>query len=187
MPDAIQHSVQALAAQNTVARNLTIFCAVALVYLLGVAWVLVVVRQRATLTLATVGRLVVLGLLASLLSKLLAHVVIDPRPYVVAHMRPLIPVARDNGFPSDHALLAAFLATGLWWIDRRLLPAFAVGTVLVLLGRLGVGAHHTIDVLGSIGIVAVAALGTLAIPLPSTFHRPLFPPRERPDHVAKGG
>ena len=175
MHDAIQHGVQALAAQNTATRDFTIFCAAVLVYLLGVAWVLVVVRRRVTLSLAAVGRLVVLGVLAYLLSKVLTHVIIDPRPYVVAHTHPLIPVAHDNGFPSDHTLLAAFLATSLWWINRRLVLAFAVGALFVLLGRLGIGAHHTMDVLGSVVIAAVAALIAGALPLPAAWRAPLLP------------
>lgn len=180
MPDAIQQGVQTLAAQNALTRDIAIFCAAALVYLLSVAWVLVVVRCRTTLTVATVARLIILGLLAYVLSTALSHVIIDPRPYIVAHTRPLIPVARDNGFPSDHVLLAA----SLWWIERRLLLAFAVGTPLVLLGRLGIGAHHTLDVLGSVALVAVAALVTRALPLPATLHRPLLSPRVRCDRVA---
>jgi membrane-associated phospholipid phosphatase len=175
MHDVIQQGVQTLASQNTATRDVTIFCATLLVYLLGLAWAVVVIYQRATLTVATLGRIVVLGVLAYLLSRVLTSIIIDPRPYIVAHTRPLIPLAHDNGFPSDHVLLAAFLAASLWWINRRLLPAFVGGMLLVLLGRLGVGAHHTLDVLGSIAIVGVAACVTLAIPLPAIGHKPLLP------------
>ena len=95
------------------------------------------------------------------------------------HVRPLIPVARDNGFPSDHTLLAAFLTATLWWIARRALAVFAVGTLLVMAGRLGIGAHHTIDVLGTVGIVAAAALVVAVLPLPVAWNWPLLPPRWR--------
>ncbi len=103
------------------------------------------------------------------------------------HVRPLIPVARDNGFPSDHTLLAAFLTAALWWIDRRALAAFAVGTLLVMVGRLGVGAHHTLDVLGAVGIVAAAALVVAALPLPVAWNRPLLPPRWRVPTTGRTG
>src|SRR5205085_4583351 len=119
MSDVIQQRVQALAYQNVLTREGAIICAVVVVYLLGLAWLVVVTWQRTTLTAATAARIVALGVLAYLVTKVLAHVIIDPRPYVVTHTRPLIPVARDNGFPSDHVLLAAVLTAGLWWIDRR--------------------------------------------------------------------
>jgi undecaprenyl-diphosphatase len=152
-----------------------ILCATVVVYLLVLAWLADVARQQARLTLATAGHVVVLGVLAYLLAKVLGHLIVDPRPYLVEHVRPLIPVAHDNGFPSDHTLLAAVLTASLWWIDRRLLPAFAVGTALVLLGRLGIAAHHTIDVLGSVSIATVAALVSLRVRLPTAWNRPLLP------------
>ena len=175
MQDAIEQAVYALASHNVVAREVVILCAAVVVYLLVLAWLAVVARQQARLTLATTGHVVVLGVLAYLLAKVLGHLIADPRPYLVDHVRPLIPVAHDNGFPSDHTLLAAVLTASLWWIDRRLLPAFAVGTVLVLLGRLGIAAHHTIDVLGSVGIATVAALVSLRVRLPAAWNRPLLP------------
>ena len=179
MQDTIQQGLQTLAAQTIVARDIIIVCAAALVYVMAAAWLVVVARRRAWLTTRTVVRLAALGVLAYVASKILTGVIIDPRPYLAAHARPLIPVARDNGFPSDHTLLAATLTATLWWIDRRALAAFAVGTLLVMIGRLGIGAHHTIDVLGAVGIVAVATLVVAALPLPAAWKRPLLPPRWR--------
>src|SRR5438094_5755052 len=150
MRDVIQQAVQALASHDVVAREVAILCAVVVLYLLVLAWLAIVARQQARLTVATAGHVVVLGVLAYLLAKVIGYLIVDPRPYLVYHVRPLIPVGHDNGFPSDHTLLAAVLTASLWWIDRRLLLAFTAGTVLVLLGRLGIGAHHTIDVLGSV-------------------------------------
>jgi membrane-associated phospholipid phosphatase len=179
MPDVIQQRVQALAYQNALTREGAIVCAVVVVYLLGLAWLVVVAWQRTTLTAAAAARIVALGVMAYLVTKVLAHVTIDPRPYIVTHTRPLIPVARDNGFPSDHVLLAAVLTASLWWIDRCWLGAFAAGTTLVLLGRLGIGAHHTIDVLGSVAIAAVVALILAVAPLPPAWNAPVLPARWR--------
>jgi len=175
MHDAIQQAVEGLALHNTAARVVVILCAAALVYLLSLAWLVVVQRHLRRITLRTAIRVLALGVLVALGSKVLTHVIIDPRPYIAAHTHPLIPVSHDNGFPSDHTLLAAALTASLWWIDRRLLLAFAGGTLLVMLGRLGVGAHHTLDVLGAVGIAAVAALMARAVPLPVTWDRPLLP------------
>jgi membrane-associated phospholipid phosphatase len=171
MHDVIQQAVQALAYQNTLTREGAIACAVVLVYLLGLAWLLVVAWHRTTLTMATVARIVALSVLAYLVAKALAHVIVDPRPFIVAHTQPLISASRDNGFPSDHALLVATLTASLWWINRRWLGVFALGAVLVGLGRLGIGAHHTLDVVGSLAIATGAALVVGLLPLPAGWQR----------------
>jgi len=182
--DVIQQGVQALATQNTVTREMAVLCASVVIVLLAAAWLVVALRHRRTLTLAATARIVALAVLALLLAKVSSHVINDPRPYLVDHVAPLTPLSRDNGFPSDHTLLAAVLAASLWWIDRRLIVAFAVGVVLVMLGRLGVGAHHTIDVLGSVAITLVAAFIVRALPVPAPWDRPLLPALRRASMAA---
>jgi membrane-associated phospholipid phosphatase len=82
----------------------------------------------------------------------------DPRPFATDHVKPLISHARDNGFPSDHALLAAAIVAAVlflspvWWLP------FAVLAVLVDWARVGAGLHHVLDVVGSSVIVALAAV-----------------------------
>jgi undecaprenyl-diphosphatase len=184
MHDAFQQALYILATQNSVARSALVFCAAVLVYPLILVWLVLAARHLRRVTLAATARIVALGILVALASKVLTHVVIDPRPFIVAHTPPLIPTARDNGFPSDHTLLAAALTASMWWIDRRWVGAFALGTLLVLVGRLGVGAHHTLDVLGSLSIAAVAALIVGLLPLPVVWSRPMFS-RERTASVLR--
>ncbi len=179
--DAIQQNIETLAVHNAIARPIIILCAAALVYLLAAGWLLVVARRQVRLSRAVAARIIGLGVLAYLASKVLNGIVVDLRPYLVTHTHPLIATARDNGFPSDHVLLVAWLTASLWWIDRRWVPAFVVGVVLVMIGRLGVGAHHTLDVLGSVAIVTVAARVARAIPLPARWAAPLFPARRALD------
>ena len=177
MHDGIQQGLETLATGNMAAREVAIICATVLPYLLGAAWLIVAAWHRARLSAAIVVRWVMLAVLAYLAAKVLTSLVLDPRPYLVSHIRPLAPVARDNGFPSDHTLLAAALTAALWWLDRRLIAAFAAGTLLVMVGRLAIGAHHTLDVLGSVAIVLVAAFIAGAVPLPGPWARPLLPAR----------
>ncbi len=183
--DAIQQNIENLAVHNAIARPIIILCAAALVYLLAAAWLLVVARHQDRLSWAVAARIVGMGILAYVASKVLSGIVVDPRPYLVTHTHPLIATARDNGFPSDHVLLVAWLTASLWWIDRRWAPAFAAGVVLVMIGRLGVGAHHTLDVLGSVVIVIVAALIVRAVPLPARWSTPLFPARHALDRARR--
>jgi len=95
------------------------------------------------------------------------------------HIHPVTPIARDNGFPSDHTLLATLLAASLCWVDRRLVSPFALVVVLVMAGRLAIAAHHPLDVLGSVLIVCAALSLATALPLPAGLQRPLPNPRPR--------
>ena len=116
MQDGIQRVVQALAYSDGFTRDAAVVCAVALVFAMAAGWLLMVYRRRAELTLATCVRIAVLFVAAYLIAKGLGHVIHDPRPYLVEHLQPLIPLAHDNGFPSDHSLLAWVLALSLAWL-----------------------------------------------------------------------
>lgn len=115
----------------------------------------------------------------------------DPRPFVVEHFQPLLSHAADNGFPSDHALLAAALVALVALVDIPLALPFALLAIIIDWARVSAGIHHLIDVVGSSVIVALASLialllrpviiGWLAPRLPnwaSGQHRPL----ERGEH-----
>jgi membrane-associated phospholipid phosphatase len=170
----LQQGVEALASLNPLTRALAIACAAGLVFGLAALWVGIAWTERGRISLATGARIVALMVLAYLASKWLTRVVIDERPYLVTHTQPLIPVSHDNGFPSDHVLLAAALTASMLWIARSWFPWFVLGTLLVAAGRLGIGAHHTLDVVGSMVIVAVVALLVAAVPLPATWQRPVL-------------
>lgn len=178
MRDAIQGALQSLGYGSAAGRAVAVFCADWLVFLLAAAWVVVAARRRGAFSGDVVARLVVLALAAYAASKVLGGLIVDPRPYVVEHLRPPVPIARDNGFPSDHTLLAALLAAGLYWVDRRLIGLFAAGVALVMAGRLAIAAHHTLDVAGSVLIVLAALLLAAALPLPAAWRRPLLPQPE---------
>lgn len=175
MPDVLQQAMQSFATMNTITADLAIFCAEYLVYALAVVWLVVVVLNYRKVTLNALIRTVLLAGVSFALSLVLTQIIIDPRPYLVEHLsHTLVPISPDNGFPSDHTLLAAFFMVSLWWLRRRVVPYFAVGTALVALGRLGIAAHHTLDVAGSIVIVLVVALALAAIPLPKAWDKPLL-------------
>ena len=88
MRDAIQRGLQALAAENTVVRDAIIVCAAAVIYLLGLSWLVPLARRRATLRMAAAGHVVAPDLLAYATSRALGAVIVDPRPYSVAHTQP---------------------------------------------------------------------------------------------------
>ncbi|HUY76969.1 MAG TPA: phosphatase PAP2 family protein [Ktedonobacterales bacterium] len=175
MPDVLQQAMQQFAAQNIFLGDLTIFCAEYLVFVLAALWLVVVAISFRAVSVAFIVRAVLLAGVSFALSLVLTRLINDPRPYLVEHLKTtLVPISTDNGFPSDHVLLASFLMISLWWIRRRYIPFFVVGMVLVALARLGIAAHHTLDVAGSLVIVLVVAVIIGFIPLPKSWRRPFL-------------
>ena len=79
----------------------------------------------------------------------------NPQPFVVEQFVPLIAHVPDNGFPSDHTLLVAALASVIFFYNRFLgsvifLLAFAIG-----ISRVFAGVHHVVDIIGSIVIAMI--------------------------------
>jgi membrane-associated phospholipid phosphatase len=94
------------------------------------------------------------AILSFVLAKAGSHIYSDPRPVFKDQAVPYFQTSDYNGFPSDHTLLAGWLAF--------LALAFSKKTGLVLLavaiiigwGRVAAHVHHLTDVVGSLLITA---------------------------------
>lgn len=87
-----------------------------------------------------------------IVAKIGSHVFYDPRPFVAHHIKPLIPHAPDNGFPSDHELITAAFASVLFVFSKKWGIIAGVLAVLVGASRVYAQIHSPIDILGSIVI-----------------------------------
>jgi undecaprenyl-diphosphatase len=160
--------------------DLTIFAAKYLIFLdailAAVVLLLLLHRRPAPDVVRWLVAAAIMALLALVFSTIGGAVYNDPRPFTQDHVKPLLAHAADNGFPSDHALLAAavvgafLLAAPLWSVP------FAVLAVLIDWARVGAGVHHTGDVIGSSLFVAVAvAVAVAAGPAATRIVLPYLP------------
>ena len=138
---------------------LIIFSAKYLVYVgLGVAAAFFVFLPR-----AKQKRLALYGIIALpatyIIAKLLSLLYYDPRPFVVTHTIPLVPHAPDNGFPSDHTLLLAAIASVLYPYSKKASWTMWALTLIVGFSRVFVGIHHSIDIVGAIIIAIIVCRG----------------------------
>ena len=118
--------------------------------LVGAYWL----RATTPVKVGLLGRLIVGGALAVLLAVLVGHLHNDPRPFVTHHLVPLIPHAPDNGFPSDHALLTAFLGFTILIYSRALGAVLLVIALLVGAARVAAHIHNPQDIVASFVIAA---------------------------------
>ena len=102
--------------------------------------------------------LLVGGIVSILLAKVGSAFITDPRPFVEGHFTPLIAHAADNGFPSDHTLLASFIGWVVLYYSRKWGVAALIIAVLIGLSRVYVGVHHLEDIIGSFVISGVSTL-----------------------------
>lgn len=115
--------------------------------------------------------LAVLGAIFSLaLAKIGNKLYTDPRPFVVGHFTPYFAHSADNGFPSDHTLLASFIAFATWRFSKKAGYALLVVALLIGLSRVVAGVHHLVDIIGS---VVFAFIGVwLASPAVNAWYKP---------------
>ncbi len=90
--------------------------------------------------------------LSYLTAKLSALFYFNPRPFVVEHFIPLLQHSADNGFPSDHVLLASAIAMVIFYYNRKVGIFFLLLSILIGIARVLSGVHHAVDILGSIVI-----------------------------------
>ncbi len=179
MSDSLQSFVHTFAMQNPSFSALAVFAANYLLFAMVVAFGLIGLLNLKKLTWGLVARAGVALVLTLVLTQILGRLVIDVRPYIAEHYTPLAHVATDNGFPSDHTLVAALLSGFLIWLERRWLAVFAVLTLVIGLGRMAIGAHHSLDIVGSllIAVVSLAIAGWLPLK-EAIFQRQVVPPKE---------
>ena len=133
--------------------SLIIFAAkylVALPIIVAIGYALVSRRRREFLTYAVLV-LVVSYAFASIAGQLYYN----PRPFAVLGVAPLVAHADDNGFPSEHALLAGMLAGAVTPFNPALGAFLWLIAVLIGIGRVFALVHHPIDIIASLLITGV--------------------------------
>ncbi|HBI33806.1 MAG TPA: hypothetical protein DEA43_04155 [Candidatus Moranbacteria bacterium] len=92
-----------------------------------------------------------------LMAKLASLFYYNPRPFVVENFVPLIAHTDNNGFPSDHTLLSAAVASIVYFFNKKVGVFLFILAVLVGASRVLAGVHHFVDIAGSIIIAFVVS------------------------------
>lgn len=98
------------------------------------------------------------GVIALVLAEIAKHVYYDPRPFVAGHFTPYFGHSTDNGFPSDHTLLTAFLGFLVLYYRRSWGWALLVLAAIIGAARVIAGVHHAQDIIGAFVFAGLGAL-----------------------------
>ena len=80
----------------------------------------------------------------------------NPRPFTAGNFEPLASNSLDNGFPSDHTLASSLIAFSFYNTHKKIFNILFISTLLVGLGRVLAGVHHSIDIMAAIIITAIS-------------------------------
>jgi undecaprenyl-diphosphatase len=124
------------------------------ILILAFVWLRLSVKNKKQAVLIAVVATVITAVLALVGSKVFN----DPRPFVAGNFMPYFAHGADNGFPSDHTLLAGLCAAIVGIYSKRfgaiaLIIAASIGTARVI-----AGVHHEADIIGSL---IFAGIGTV--------------------------
>lgn len=95
--------------------------------------------------------------LAYIFAQVIAFFYFDPRLFVLGNFTPLISHAPDNGFPSDHMLLASAIASILFLYNKKIGILAWLIAIVVGIARVYAGIHHVIDIVGS-AVIAIVSI-----------------------------
>ncbi|MDB5169435.1 MAG: phosphatase family protein [Candidatus Saccharibacteria bacterium] len=99
---------------------------------------------------------VVAAVLAVLLAVIGSRLFNDPRPFVAGHFTPYFAHGKDNGFPSDHALIAGLFAAITYVYSKRFGTLAFIIAALIGGARVIAGIHHVIDIIASLAFACLA-------------------------------
>lgn len=127
-----------------------------LVMVIGSIWFLIQPKPRKKEIFIFAG---VCLLLILVIFKIASYLYYNPRPFVAEHFKSLVYFKTENSFPSHHTLLVSAIAGIVFIFNRRTGFVLWILALLVGFSRVYVGAHHIIDILGSILI----SMGSVAL------------------------
>ena len=108
------------------------------------AWLLANKTKRQNLIIHSLIALPI----AYITGKLIGLIINNPRPFVVHDVVPLFVHAVDNGFPSEHALIATTISALVYTINKPLGIALLIISLMVGVARVLSNVHHIFDVIG---------------------------------------
>lgn len=134
--------------------SVIIFMAVYLYLVVVVVGVLIFLSEKMSKKIEMIKLAIIVLPVCFLVAKISGLFISSPRPFIIENVQPIIQASVDNGFPSDHTLLAATIACLVFVYHKKMGAFLFLLAIGVGVGRVLVHVHHSIDIIGSIVIAA---------------------------------
>jgi len=97
--------------------------------------------------------------------KIAGMAVFENRPFIVEHLRPIVPHGADNSFPSDHLAACGLAVVYLWPRSKPLAIISLFAAALIAVARVVARLHWPFDVVGGfvLGSVATAIVHSMVL------------------------
>ena len=128
-----------------------------LIFIIAVVAVAVTLVSDRTARNRTIALAIVAFPVALLLTWVAGHLYYHTRPFVIEGVQPLIPHEPDNGFPSDHTVLAMTSSAIVFAYSRKVGLLLGVMAILVGISRVIAKLHYPVDILGGAAIAMSSA------------------------------
>jgi undecaprenyl-diphosphatase len=123
---------------------------------------LLIAKVPRNLRVQVYSRILMAGLTAYLLAKLLGFIYQPSyeRPFELMGVAAGASFLNNPGFPSDHALFASAITWAVWFATKQKVPSLIMAglTIVLCVGRVLALVHTPIDVVGGVVIASVGAL-----------------------------
>ena len=151
-----------LAHKNQFLDWFLVFLGKDLIFILGVAFVILVLKEKDWHRRFYFSALALISLTLSrgIITPFIQFYYDKPRPFTILDIQSLINHAATPSFPSGHIAFIVPIALTVWLINRRVGMWFIIGTIFIGLARISAGIHWPSDILGG---VVVGTLSFLAI------------------------
>lgn len=159
MDGTLFNFIHSLAGESAFGDWLGIFLATYLPYLLGIAAIVFVAKQKSWRARLWTFFFIFLTTLLSrgIVTELLRFVWARPRPFVALGFTPLVSESSAS-FPSGHATFFFALALAIFYFNKKWGTWFLVLSLLVGVGRIFVGVHWPSDIVGGIVVAYLSFL-----------------------------
>lgn len=144
---------------------LIVFAAKYLYLVIIIVATVAILAYKKTFVKRSILKLAVISFpLAFITARILSFFIYTSRPFVVENVKPLIPHAANNSFPSGHTLWVMTISAVFLIYNRRLGILLTALSLTVGAARVVAGLHWPIDIMGST-IIAFSAVITTWIVL----------------------
>jgi membrane-associated phospholipid phosphatase len=135
---------------------LTAFIAQYLIYFVATAAIIITAVSGRDVRNKIIRLAIFSFIIAFILGLIAGSLYYNPRPFVVEPVQPLFPYQPNNGFPSEHTLVAMVIAGAIFAYRQKSGILLVILGILIGVSRVIANVHHPVDIIGGVAVAVVS-------------------------------